>query len=28
MNETDLTFCAGYEDGTSAGRELHRAYET
>ena len=27
MYETDLAFCASYEDGTSANWELHRAYE-
>ena len=28
MHETNLTFCASYEDGTSTSRELHQAYET
>ena len=27
MHETNLTFCASYEDGTSTSKELHRAYE-
>jgi len=27
MNKTSLVFCASYEDGTSARRELHEAYE-
>ena len=26
--ETDLAFCASYEDGTNTSRELHQAYET
>jgi len=28
MYETDIAFCAKYQDGISTSRELHRAYET
>jgi len=28
MYEADLTFCANYQDGTSASRELHRVKDT